>query len=954
MEQPPAQTLAARNQVAGELLGRATELEEIVRGIASACAGEGAVLAAEGAAGIGKTALLRAALGMAAASGMRTLLATGTPLETAFSFGIARQLFDPVRRDLGEDAWNELSSGAARLASRALDERALEVAGPGDSPSFATLHGLYWLTANLTTTAPVVLAVDDAQWADRPSLRFLSHLVRRREGLPVLVLLAVRSGDPPTDTRLLSELMAAAEPVRRLAPLEERDAAVLVRSRLGQATDASLCAACHRVTGGNPFLLGALSDALAAGEIESAAQAVDSLQGVRLESVARALLRRLAVLPQGSHAVVTAAAALGSDASLAAVAELAGLDLGTTARAAQALREAGILAEHPSIAFVHPAVRTAVYEGMPGEQRRRLHVRAAEQLAARGAPVEQAAVHYLAIEGAGDRGVVSTLREAARQASSRGAPEVAASYLRRALAEPPAEEDQPGVRFGLGLAGLAAEEPDSVALLVEAVNGIPDPRERAVAALEAAIQLGFNGDTLALISLCQAGLRTRASIDPDLLARLESEMAMWSFLTSSTVGAALDWLRAVREDDNPLVRPAAAIAAAWSRLAIEARPAATEVERVAAMVSDGTMFSQRSAGLAQGSIWILVIGGRLQLARDVGEAVVEMGEHQGSLLLTRVGRFWRAVAEHDLGLVADAAADCAVAFEQAVEGAGDEEGLSYNLSSLIDSHVDAGEPERAQEALSRASLSATLPPRAGFALLIESRGRLRRAQGRPADALDDLLDAGRRWQELRVRSPVPTSWRGDAALVLCQLGRADEADRLASEQLALARQAEEERTLGASLRVLGEVRGGARGRPLLVEAVAALEGGAARLELAKALLSLGRELRKQGERRAARTALARALDIAHRGGVGSIVQGAREELRLAGARPRRAALGGPPSLTPAERRVARMAVAGASNAEIAQRLFVSLRTVETHLTHAYRKLDISSRDELAGVLAHED
>jgi DNA-binding CsgD family transcriptional regulator len=371
------------------------------------------------------------------------------------------------------------------------------------------------------------------------------------------------------------------------------------------------------------------------------------------------------------------------------------------------------------------------------------------------------------------------------------------------------------------------------------------------------------------------------------------------------------------------------------------------------MVSDGTMFSQRSAGLAQGSIWILVIGGRLHLARDVGEAVVEMGEHQGSLLLTRVGRFWRAVAEHDLGLVADAAADCAVAFEQAVEGAGDEEGLSYNLSSLIDSHLDAGEPERAQAALSRASLSATLPPRAGFALLIESRGRLRRAQGRPADALDDLLDAGRRWEELRVRSPVPTSWRGDAALVLCQLGRADEADRLASEQLALARQAEEERTLGASLRVLGEVRGGAGGRPLLEEAVTALEGSAARLELAKALLSLGRELRRQGERRAARGPLTRALDIADRGGVGSIVHAAREELRLAGARLRRTSLGGPPSLTPAERRVARMAVAGASNAEIAQRLFVSLRTVETHLTHAYRKLDISSRDELAGVLAHE-
>ena len=221
MEQRPAQALPARNRAASELLGREKELEEIARAIASAREGEGVVLAVDGVAGIGKTALVRAALGMAAASGMRTLLATGTPLETAFSFGIARQLLDPLRRDLGEDAWSELSSGAARFASRALDERALEVAGPGDNPSFATLHGLYWLTANLATTAALVLAIDDAQWADRPSLRFLSHLVRRLEGLPVLVVLAVRTGDPPTDTRLLSEMLAAAEPVRRLAPLEE-------------------------------------------------------------------------------------------------------------------------------------------------------------------------------------------------------------------------------------------------------------------------------------------------------------------------------------------------------------------------------------------------------------------------------------------------------------------------------------------------------------------------------------------------------------------------------------------------------------------------------------------------------------------------------------------------------------------------------------------------------------
>jgi DNA-binding CsgD family transcriptional regulator len=112
-------------------------------------------------------------------------------------------------------------------------------------------------------------------------------------------------------------------------------------------------------------------------------------------------------------------------------------------------------------------------------------------------------------------------------------------------------------------------------------------------------------------------------------------------------------------------------------------------------------------------------------------------------------------------------------------------------------------------------------------------------------------------------------------------------------------------------------------------------------------------VRREGELRAAREPLAQALDIAHRGGAERVAQMAREELRLAGARPRRAALAGPQSLTPAERRVARMAAAEASNREIAQRLFVSLRTVETHLTHAYQKLEISSRDELAGALTPE-
>jgi DNA-binding CsgD family transcriptional regulator len=946
-----SRSTAERGKDPPRLLGRDAELAAMGRGIDAGRRGDGTLLAVEGSAGIGKTALLGWALRAAREGGMRALIATATPLEAAFPFGVARQLFDPARRELGEEAWAELSSGAARFSARALDERALEVADPSEDPGFATLHGLYWLTANLALDRPLLLAIDDTQWADRPSLRFLTHLARRLEGLPVLVAIAVRSGDPPTDELLVSELLATAEQTLRPGPLNQAEATAFLRSRLGEATGAPLCAAAHRATGGNPFLLGALVDALLAGEVERSPQAVDSLRGVRLESVARVLLRRVALLPRGSYSLVTAAAALGGEASLVGAAELAQLDVAAAVRAAEALRGAGILAPGPAVSFAHPVVRAAVYEGMPTDERRSLHLRAAERLLANGAPAEQAAVHYLAVEGAGDRRVVSTLRQAAHQASARGASDVAASCLRRALAEPPPEEERPGISFELGLAELAADEPDSSARLVQAVHDFPDPRRRAEAALEAAILLGYNGDSPDVVSVCAAGLESKGAIDPELAANLESEMALWSFLDAATVGAGVDWVRAAGEREDPLTAPAAMIGAAWIRLADEARPAAVEMDQIAGMVASGALFSRRSPVLAMSATWILAVGGRPGVTRDVGDAVVAAGQHQGSMLLTRVGRFWRGFAGYELGLIADAVADSGAAFDVAVEGAGGAEGVAYAVSSLIRSLVEADHTDRAEAALARAALPQELPRRIGFALLLESRGKLHSAQGRFGDAAEDLLEAGRRWEELRVRSPVPTSWRGDAALALHHIGREDEATRLAAEQLALARRAEEPRTLGRSLLALGDVQGGASGRGLLEEAVDVLEGTPARLELAKALLSLGRALRREGERVAARDALAEALDIAHRGGAKRVGGMAHEELRLAGARPRRAALSGPRSLTPAERRVAELAAGGVPNREIAQRLFVSLRTVETHLTHVYGKLDIASRDELAAALA---
>ncbi len=178
----------------------------------------------------------------------------------------------------------------------------------------------------------------------------------------------------------------------------------------------------------------------------------------------------------------------------------------------------------------------------------------------------------------------------------------------------------------------------------------------------------------------------------------------------------------------------------------------------------------------------------------------------------------------------------------------------------------------------------------------------------------------------------------------------EEALPLVAEELELARGVESARAEGAALRALGVLRGGEEGIATLRESVTVLRDSTAALEPARSLAELGAALRRANRRGEAREHLREAADLAQRCGAERLEERVREELRIAGARPRRRALSGAASLTPGERRVAAAAAGGVTNREIAQDLFISLRTVEMHLTNAYRKLDISSRSELAEAL----
>jgi DNA-binding CsgD family transcriptional regulator len=234
--------------------------------------------------------------------------------------------------------------------------------------------------------------------------------------------------------------------------------------------------------------------------------------------------------------------------------------------------------------------------------------------------------------------------------------------------------------------------------------------------------------------------------------------------------------------------------------------------------------------------------------------------------------------------------------------------------------------------------------------VLYSRGVLRLAQARPREALADLLACGERQDRWGARNPAVLPWCSAAALAHAALGDEALARQLADAELSAARAFGEPRAIGMSLRAAGLVHGGRSGIALLEEAVAVLGGADARLELARALVDLGAMRRRSGQRMAARDPLRRGLDLAQRTGAVALMERARTELLATGARPRRLVLTGVDALTPSERRLAEMAADGLTNRQIAQALFVTMKTVEAHLRSIYRKLDIDSRRELASAL----
>jgi AAA ATPase domain len=563
-------TVMAAGESGEVLLERRHELERMGQCLRRAELGSGSALVVEGPAGIGKTALLAAAYHAPENKDFGWLRARGAELEREFAFGVVRQLVEPTLAGASDRKRARLLDGPPGVAARLLGLPGVaDRAGPvAPDPSFAVLHGLYWLCANMAAERPLALVVDDAHWADRASLRFLAFLLPRLAELPAAVLLASRPAEAGPSQDLLAALtLDAASQVVTVRPLTTAGVAMLVAEGLGADPEPGFAAACREATGGTPFLVRMLVEALQEERISPVAASAAKVQGVATATLGRWAGLRLARL--GPDAVRLArAVAILERSELTQAARLAGLTPAEAARTGELLVRAGVLTERP-LAFAHPLLRSAVYREIAAADRAKEHGRAARLLAEGHADTARVAEHLLAAAPAGDGWVVEQLSMAAREAVAGGAPESATAYLRRALDEPPLSEASAGLQLMLGVAEFSTGQEGWEHHLGGAVADANEDESRVIAALLFAQALVFHRRLAEAVEVCDRVAARLGGRDTGAHLTLEAMAVACGMLDAATAPSVAERAGALlaRARDRQVPRQAAAVAARAAALA---------------------------------------------------------------------------------------------------------------------------------------------------------------------------------------------------------------------------------------------------------------------------------------------------------------------------------------------------------------------------------------------------
>jgi len=958
---------------AAPLVGRERELELLERALANACEGLARVVALSGEPGIGKSRLLHELARKANARDCLVLEGRAAEFERELPFGVLLDACDEYLESIdGRTAERLAGDGLAELATVFPSLRSLV---PDPAP-VALAHERYRahravreMLERLAKRQPLVLVLDDLHWADEASIELIAHLVRRPPRAGVAVACAYRSGQAPALLVRAVDSISAEAGLERigLGPLRADEA-----ERLVESLDPSERELLYRESGGNPFYL------------EQLARAPSRVGGPRPEAtftgdgsgapaaVIAAISQELHQLPGQARTLAQAAAVAGDPFEIDVAAEAAGVGQADALLALDELLVRGVArpTEAPRrFRFRHPLVRRAIYESCGAGWRLGAHARAARALHDRGASATQRAHHVAAAARPGDREALALLSQAGRAVASR-APATAARWYGAALDLLPEGSPDDGTRLellaGLGTAlGAAGRLPESHAALVQALDALPDKdNEQRVRLLEMCVSTEqVMGRHVSARERVVRALADFPAADSPQAVRLKIALA-----TTSLYSGDFERMRdeAARALSAALDLPDAALQA-YARAVLafgayrggridEARRELAQAVADSARLADGQLAElEPSAFLAMGSVSRFFerfeeADGLLKRGIDVSR-LRSRGDFLLPLLSARaatsaaLGRVTEAVGLSEDALDSARLSPSSLAEMMALRS---RSWAAYLAGDLVTA-LAAGEQSQAlMNAVDESHLSSSVP--VGLAAALLETGAERRAMelildsGRDPELAGALIAERCLCYELLVGAalslgqwPEARDWaeRADAVAIesglsvtACHAGRARAAVLLASDDAA-----------------------GAAGTAL--EAAEAADGVGARLDAARSRTLAGKALRAAGERDRAIAELEAAEVVLADCGAERFHQEAVRELRRLGRRPasrsRRGALGaaGIESLSGRELEVAMLVVDRKTNPEIAADLFLSTKTVESHLRNIFRKLDVSSRVELA-------
>ncbi|MGK5732479.1 ATP-binding protein [Streptomyces sp. URMC 124] len=897
------------------LRGRQREIDLITAAMDSAHRGDGRLLAVTGGIGTGKTALLRRLPALAVRRGLRALTAGCAPQEQDFPFGVVSQLLDPL-------------PGC----------RALELV-PGPD-RFAELLSF---VAEYSADKPLLILVDDLQWADPPSLRWLGALAKRLPDLRATMVVGVQEGGPGADAPPVQALMERATSFLHLAPLTVETVGELVADHLGRPGTPEQIASSHRASGGNPLFLTAALTALAPGGPPPGHPSF--APETRLVALRERLTVALRSQPAPVRRLARALAVLDEDAGLEPAGHLAELDTAGSEEAARSLRRLGLLTDGPAPRFVHPSVREAAEESMTAAEHDDMRLRAAQLLYSGGHPAERAAAQLLAVPSCHEGWAVDVLRAAATAARRRGAPQEAARYLRRALlGSTPSGTDRAALLLDLEASERDTDPQAALRHLSQALLLLPAPRRALAAARTPPFLLGSCPppviDTVAAVAADLGDPDGLTGIERQAALRLEARLRHIAVAGPGEIGRCAERLRALgstppvhtaaeRELVTVLLhgatvtqQMAAADVAFQANRVLQHEPAAPSHVHTALPHLCGVLVAAES--LEAIGPWLMIAGER---ARREGAPVPR------AVIATELAHFQLA-----RGRLQEARAHA----QEALELGMTEWATLSSMAALVMVTVHSRDTRLARRLLSRHRETADHDFRPSPLQLL--RGSIAAGEGDWATALEYVLDWGRSAERADWRNPALVPWRTWAAGLQHRLGRTQRALDLADEEYERAVAWGTPVAMGRAQRVRGAATAGERGIELLRESAALLGGSVNAMEAARTELLLGRRLLAAGRNAEGEVRLRRAREQAVTCGVQWIAERASRELAdPAGSRTPAVVA----ALTRSERRVAGLAAHGLPNKDIAERLEVSSRAVEKHLTSAYRKLRVAGRSELA-------